>query len=113
MNNVLTAPAEGHTASERNSREERRKRQHVKIPVPVHIRLLDQLDEEVTKTLDITRNGLCFTSSRDYYSLGMPLFLTLPNSDGSVRCLSEVVNIEVLPNGRRAVAVRFASNCNP
>lgn len=113
MSNVLTAPAEGHTASERNSREERRKRQHVKIPLPVHIQLLDQMVEEVTKTQDITRNGLCFTSSRDYYSLGTPLFLTFPNSEGSVRCLSEVVHVEALPNGSRTVAVRFASNCNP
>ena len=42
MSNVLTAPPEGHTASERNSREERRKRQDAKIPLPVHIQLLDQ-----------------------------------------------------------------------
>ena len=111
MSNVLLVPAEGHTASEHHSREERRKRERVKAPLPVHVRLLDQPVEELTKTLDITRYGLCFTTSRDHYRLGMPLFLTLPYCAGSVRCLSEVVRVGGLPNGSRAVAVRFAQHC--
>ena len=111
MSNVLVVPVEGHTASEHHGREERRKRVRVKLPLAVHVRILDRPVEEVAKTLDISRYGLCFTTSGDHYRPGMPLLLTLPCCAGSVRCLSEIVRVRVLPNGSCAVAVRFAQHC--
>jgi len=106
MSNVLLLePTKGHNASKHQEREGRNSR-------PVHVRALDQPVEETATAFNIDCDGLSFTSSRNHYSLEMPLFLSLSNSAGSVRYLGEVVGIEVLPNGSRAIAVRFAPNCN-
>lgn len=112
MSNVLVIAAEGHSASKPHNRE-RRKRERVRVPLPVHVQLLDQSMGEMAKTLDINRYGLRFISFRDHYHRGIPLFLTLelPYCAGSARCLGEVVRVGALPNGSRAVVVRFAEHC--
>jgi hypothetical protein len=109
--NVLLAEIQDDNGPKLDGWEEHPKRERG-IARPVHVRVLDQAGEETATTLNINGDGLWFTSSRDRYNVGMPLFVSLPNSAGSVRYLGEVVSVEVLPNGSRAVAVRFAPNCN-
>jgi hypothetical protein len=111
MPSILPALTEERTACRPETREERRKRERLKVCLPVHIRPLGRSQiQEVATTLDITRHGLCFTTSRDHYSLGMSLFLTFPYSSASLvrkEYLGEVVRVDHLPSGGHAVAVQF------
>jgi hypothetical protein len=66
---------------------------------------------EVSKTLNISRNGLYFGTIRDYYFKGMRLFVTYPYSStpGALNreYVAEVVRVDQLPNGHYGVAIRL------
>ena len=66
---------------------------------------------EVSKTLNISRNGLYFGTIHDYYFRGMRLFVTYPYSStpGALNrdYVAEVVRVDQLPNGHYGVAIRL------
>jgi hypothetical protein len=117
MRNV-PALLDNRAASCQDNGNERRTRERLKVCLPVHIRPLrssQQQTGEAAITMDFNRNGLCFATSRNHYHVGMSLFLTFPYSPStSVRkeYAGEVVRVELLPNGHRAVAVKFLSYPN-
>ncbi|PYU34024.1 MAG: hypothetical protein DMG31_07285 [Acidobacteria bacterium] len=115
MRNVPPAPLDERTSFEHDPGKERRTRERFKVCLPVHIRPSSpshQQIKDITTTLDLNRHGLCFTTSRDHYHVGMPLSLTFPYSSSTSVCkefLGEVVRVDDLPNANRAVAVRLVS----
>jgi hypothetical protein len=106
---------EVHSAFENDGRNERRTLERSKISLPVHIRSIDPSEHailEAANTLDVNRHGLCFSTSREHYQVGMSLCLTFPySSPVTVRkeFVGNVVRVDSLPNGRRSVAVQFLS----
>lgn len=113
MSNHAPSALIGERISSQQQLEERRKRERLKLCLPLYVRPLrssgEQI-EEVTTTIDFNRNGLSFTTSHDHYRSGMSLFLTFPYSadvTAHVDYVGEVVRVTSLPNGDRAVAVQF------
>ena len=106
---------EVHSAFENDGRNERRTLERSKISLPVHIRSIDPSEHailEAATTLDVNRHGLCFSTSRDHYHVGMSLCLTFPYSSPVMvrkEFVGNVVRVDSLPNGRRSVAVQFLS----
>ena len=106
---------EVHSAFENDGCNERRTLERSKISLPVHIRSIDPSEHailEAATTIDVNRHGLCFSTSRDHYQVGMSLCLTFPySSPVTVRkeFVGNVVRVDSLPNGRRSVAVQFLS----
>ncbi len=106
---------EAHRTFENDRRNERRTLERSKISLPVHIRSIDPLEHailEAATTLDVNRQGLCFSTSRDHYHVGMSLCLTFPYSSPVMvrkEFVGNVVRVDSLPNGRRSVAVQFLS----
>jgi hypothetical protein len=113
MSNVLLTRISEGTASNCETGNERRTRERLKICLPVHIRSIgpsQQQIEEAATTLDLNRHGLCFTTSRDRYHVGMRLLLTFPYSSSTLdrkEFVGEVVRVDQLPSSGRAVAVQF------
>jgi hypothetical protein len=114
---MTNAPISALTAERLTTQaNERRQRERLQIDVPIHVRpvcpsgdgLVDGL-VEVTKTIDFNRKGVCFVGLLSHYHVSMVLFVTVPFSGTSIqkRVLGEVVRIEKLANGARAVAVKF------
>jgi len=106
---------EVHSAFENDGRNERRTLERSKISLPVHIRSIDPSEHailEAANTLDVNRHGLCFSTSREHYQVGMSLCLTFPYSSPVMvrkEFVGNVVRVDSLPNGRRSVAVQFLS----
>lgn len=91
----------------------RRYRERLKIQVPVLVWPVYPAYkglEEVTRTIDFSRNGVCFVGLLDHYKVGLMLFVTSPfyGTPGR-KLLGQVVRIERLPNGAHSVAVEFLS----
>jgi 5-formaminoimidazole-4-carboxamide-1-beta-D-ribofuranosyl 5'-monophosphate synthetase len=114
MRNALQT-IDAHTTFESDRRNERWTLERSKISLPVHIRSIDPSEHailEAANTLDVNRHGLCFSTSREHYQVGMSLCLTFPySSPVTVRkeFVGNVVRVDSLPNGRRSVAVQFLS----
>ena len=115
MHNVLPLLVHVRTSFENDRRNERRTLERLKISVPVHVRSIDPSEHailEAATTINVNRHGLCFSTSRDHYQVGMSLCLTFPySSPVTVRkeFVGNVVRVDSLPNGRRSVAVQFLS----
>ena len=92
------------------------KRERLKACLAGLIRPLDRLQQQIKElsiTVDINRQLLCFNASRNHYQVGMSLFLPLPYSASTLarkECLAEVLHVNPLPNGRHAVVVQFLSS---
>lgn len=109
MSNVFPAPTQRLSCSAGNA-QERRRRERLRVRLPVYVRRLDHSHAEVAMTVDITRHGLCFSTSKDHYAPGMGLYLTFPYSpENKVRkeYFGEVVRVDDLGSRGCAVAVRF------
>ena len=115
MHSALPLLAHAHTSFENDRRKERRTLERLKISVPVHVRSLDPSDHailEAATTINVNRHGLCFSTSRDHYQVGMSLCLTFPYSSPVMvrkEFVGNVVRVDSLPNGCRSVAVQFIS----
>src|SRR5260370_18485679 len=61
---------------------ERRRRKRAKITAQVHVRVVNSPEpfEEVCKSVDVSRDGLLFTSARAGYWKGQTLEVTFPYS---------------------------------
>ena len=109
MSNVFPAPSEERTACRSETGQERRRRERLRVCLPVFVRRLDHSQAEIATTLDITRHGLRFKTSKDHYFPRMPLLVTFPYSGlNFVRkeYFGEIVRVEQV-NGGKAVAVKF------
>ena len=116
MHNALPLLIQAHTTFESDRRNERRTLERLKISVPVHVRSIDPSEHAILEAARLlsmwNRHGLCFSTSRDHYQVGMSLCLTFPySSPVTVRkeFVGNVVRVDSLPNGRRCVAVQFIS----
>jgi hypothetical protein len=115
MQSALPLLSRTHTTFENDRRNERRTLERSKISLPVHIRSIAPSEHailEAATTLDVNRHGLCFSTSRDHYQVGMSLCLTFPYSSPVMvrrEFVGNVVRVDSLPNGRRSVAVQFLS----
>jgi hypothetical protein len=89
-----------------------RRRQRLKISLPVHVRPFDARYaeiEDVGQVVDFTRDGLFFRSCMPHYTVGMRLIVTFPYGDkvsAHRRMLTTVVRLDHFDDGTRGVAVR-------
>jgi CheY-like chemotaxis protein len=92
---------------------DRRSRKRAKITAQVHVRAKNSPEafEEVCKSIDVSRDGLLFTSARAGYWKGQELDVTFPYSSaaGSLNQaqVAEVVRVTKQPDKTHAIAVQF------
>lgn len=116
MHNALPLLTRAHSPFGNDRRYERRTLERLKISVPVHIRSIDLSEHailEAATTIDVNRHGLCFSTSREHYHVGMSLCMTFPYSSPVMvrkEFVGKVVRVDSLPNGGRSVAVQFISH---
>jgi hypothetical protein len=93
--------------------EDRRRTERVAVSMPVHVCSSDgEIDkvEEVSTTLNASRDGLYFSSDIQTYKPGMSLVVTFPFShapERNVYFFGKVVRIDQLPKGRFGIAVEL------
>lgn len=94
---------------------ERRRRKRAKISAQVHVRVVNSPEpfEEVCKSVDVSRDGLLFTSARAGYWKGQLLEVTFPYSTAAAALntaqQAEVVRVESSAGGQHGVAVQFSA----
>lgn len=94
---------------------DRRRRRRAKISAQVRVCALECAEpfEEVCMSVDVSRDGLLFTSPRSNYVKGQLLQITFPysklDSSGSQGQPAEVVRLVPQPGGKMGVAVQFLS----
>ncbi|HTZ74713.1 MAG TPA: response regulator [Candidatus Aquilonibacter sp.] len=94
---------------------ERRRRKRAKISAQVHVRASNSTTafEEVCTSVDVSRDGLLFTTTRPSYSLGQSVEITFPYSAAATALNkpepAEVVRITDQPAGRFAIAIQFVA----
>ena len=92
---------------------DRRSRKRAKITAQVHVRAKNspEVFEEVCKSIDVSRDGLLFTSARAGYWKGQELDVTFPYSSaaGSLNQsqVAEVVRVTEQADKTHAIAVHF------
>ncbi|HTV60399.1 MAG TPA: response regulator [Verrucomicrobiae bacterium] len=92
---------------------ERRRRRRVKISAQVHVRAVNSPEplEEICRSVDVSRDGLLFVTSRPGYWKGQTLDVTFPYSDAAQALnqaqRSEVVRTAPIEGGLHHVAVQF------
>jgi hypothetical protein len=92
------------------SEEDRRWDSRNKVLKNVQMRYRDaaqQEHQEIVTLVDISRNGLYFTTATQDCQLGMELHVALPTTNKE--CLGEVVHTKRLRSGRMGVGVRVLS----
>jgi CheY-like chemotaxis protein len=101
-------------AAAKLSRGERRMRRRALISAPVRVRsvyVVDDIDE-VSTTLDVSRGGVLFISSRRRFAKGMEVAVTFPYSKSQVAAQAEqtgrVVRVTDMPGGRQSIGVALA-----
>lgn len=95
---------------------ERRRRRRAKISAQVHVRFTASGFEEICTSIDVSRDGLLFATTRPSYSIGQAVEVTFPYS-ASAAALNrpepaEVVRITEQSAGRFAVAIQFVAAKN-
>ena len=103
------AHANGNTGA---NRTERRSRRRAQISAPVRVRNLDVTDggpDEITTTLDVSRGGLLFVTSKASFRRAMIVAVTFPytKQEGAAQAEQEgrVARVTELADGRFSVAV--------
>jgi hypothetical protein len=87
--------------------EDRRWDTRNKVLKNVQMRYRDKAQQErqeLVTLVDISRNGLYFTTATQNCQVGMELHVALPNTN--TECLGEVVHTKKLRSGRIGVGVR-------
>lgn len=98
---------------------ERRRRLRTRISAPVRVRANTgpQQHAEVCTTVDASRDGLLFTTSRTDYEIGMDLAITFPYSGASGGVQHEhtavVARVFEMPDARFGVGIRFYEGKRP
>lgn len=93
---------------------ERRRRKRVKVSAQVRVRAADANEKmftEVAMTIDVSRDGILFSTTRDEFRKGMSIGVTFPYSTApnalNTEQPAEVVRTIDLGNGQTGVAVQF------
>jgi hypothetical protein len=93
------------------TQEERRRSRRVNISEPVRVRPSDpKYQDEVRNTLNVSRNGLYFSTWAEHYYIGMSLGVTFPYASvdlGNGESVGRIVRIERLNDGRFGIAVQI------
>jgi CheY-like chemotaxis protein len=99
-----------------NPQEDRRRRRRAMISAPVRVRgvhVTNAGPDEVSTTIDVSRNGILFTAIATGYYKGMEVAVIFPYSTAPTAIHSEqqgsVVRISQLPDGRTAVAIALGT----
>lgn len=99
-----------------NSHKDRRRRRRAMISAPVRVRGVNVTNggpDEISTTIDVSRNGILFISTAGSYYKGMEVAVIFPYSDGPAAIHTEqsgrVVRIAEQAVGGTAVAVAFAA----
>jgi CheY-like chemotaxis protein len=107
------------TASSRFSGAERRRRKRAKISAQVHIRLSgsSRPQDEICTSVDVSRDGILFTSSSHGYQAGQAVEVTFPYSTAASALNkpepAEIVRVTEQPDKRFAVAIQFLAAKGP
>lgn len=95
---------------------DRRKRRRALISAPVRVRSAEanNMPDEISTTVDVSRNGFLFVTSRADFSRGMVVAVTFPYSHSPAAVQAErpgrVVRVHQTPDGLRAVAIGFEAS---
>lgn len=96
------------------AKQDRRHRRRVKISAPVRIRHLDMLQAnefDLTMTVDVSREGILFESSRQNYTAGQEVAIVFPYAQASWDPVKEqrgqVVRVARASEKRFSIAVAF------
>lgn len=98
------------------AREERRRTRRVRIRLAARLKPYYQcshLPPEVRPTIDISRDGIYFTTPRDTYNIGMHLMVTCPHTEACTGAgadagdLARVVRVEMRDGKEWGVALHF------
>ncbi len=86
---------------------------------PVRVRPSDPRDdhfEDLTVSLNASREGIYFTTRKETYYPGMRVFVTFPytapNDPMNCEYVAQVVRVEKLPSGKFGVAVHLLMTVN-
>jgi CheY-like chemotaxis protein len=95
---------------------ERRRRRRAKISAQVHVRFTASGYEEICTSMDVSRDGLLFATTRSSYSAGQAIEVTFPYS-ASAAALNkpepaEVVRVTEQSAGRFAIGIQFIAAKN-
>ncbi len=91
---------------------ERRRKRRALITAPIRVRAIDRnYPDEITITVDVSRNGVLFVTSSDHFHRGMEVAVTFPFTKAACVPQSEqpgsIVRVSALSEGRVAIAVAF------
>jgi CheY-like chemotaxis protein len=112
---TTSAEAKAKLAGSNTSGIERRRRKRAKISGQVHVRVANSPEafEEVCKSIDVSRDGLLFTSARAGYWKGQQLEVTFPYSNAATALntpqAAEVVRVEAGTASQHGIAVQFTA----
>ena len=105
---------QGHSAPQTNDASERRRRTRVKVSAQVRVRATDPKVEsftEIATSVDVSRDGILFSTARRDFWKGMSLGVTFPFSTapGALNAEepAEVVRTIEFPDNKLGVAVQF------
>lgn len=93
--------------------DDRRRTERVEVSLPVRVRSSEGAAdrfEEVSSTLNASRDGLYFATKAQSYKAGMSLLVTFPFShapERNVHFFGKVVRIDSLPDGSFGIAVEL------
>lgn len=94
---------------------ERRQRRRALISAPVRVRGMygSNGSDEISTTVDVSRNGFLFLSPHPHFSQGMVVAVTFPYSKSpsalAIEQPGRVVRVSKLPHGRFAVAIALGA----
>jgi len=91
---------------------DRRKRRRTLITAPIRVRSVESNGpDEITTTVDVSRNGVLFVTLNDRFHRGMEVAVTFPFTKAACVPQSEqpgnIVRVSALSEGRVAIAVAF------
>lgn len=115
MATLTHVPASADAAQDQTelTRDSRRRRQRLKMSLPLEVRPFDARFADVAdvgEVIDFTRDGLYFATSMPHYFVGMRVLVTFPFGErvsAHKKFLGSVVRVEDRANGHAGVAVRF------
>jgi CheY-like chemotaxis protein len=95
---------------------DRRKRRRALISAPIRVRafnLTENGPDEISTTLDVSRNGVLFLSTLSTFAAGMQVAVAFPYTNslqvGPAEQSGRIVRITEMPDGRRSVSVALGA----
>jgi CheY-like chemotaxis protein len=99
----------------RKASGDRRRRRRAMISAPIRVRAADLTEgpEEVSTTLDVSRNGVLFASSLTTFVAGMEVAVAFPYTESPQVLPAEqpgrIVRVDQMPDGRCSVAIALGA----